>query len=353
MATGSHDKTVRLWRLPEGKLLRTLRRPIGPGNDGHVYAVAMAPDGSWVAAGGWSSPMSHYVYIFHTSTGAMIARLGPVGNVIGHLAVSSDGRYLAATLGRGHGLRVWKRSAEGAAAWRLVVDDRDYGGQRALGAAFDREGALYTVAYDGRLRRYAPGFQGGPTWVTTRGGKHPHSVAVHPSGDSVAVGYADTTAVEVYDAATLAWRFAADTKSATTSDNNLGVNLAGVAWSTDGSLLYAGGTFGRVLARGDHSPILVWDRTGKGRVRLEDRKVPLATYCAAATALPSVLRTRCSGFCLATGTAWCGRPLCRPTRVSGTVLTKRWPLRRTVAASGSLLSTWGRARSCSTSPPNS
>src|SRR5262245_38728304 len=54
MATGSHDKTVRLWRLPEGKLLRTLRPPIGPRNDGHVYAVAMAPDGSWVAAGGWS-----------------------------------------------------------------------------------------------------------------------------------------------------------------------------------------------------------------------------------------------------------------------------------------------------------
>jgi hypothetical protein len=55
LATGSYDKTVRLWRLPEGKLLRTLRPPIGPGNDGKVYAVALASDGSWVAAGGWDA----------------------------------------------------------------------------------------------------------------------------------------------------------------------------------------------------------------------------------------------------------------------------------------------------------
>ena len=55
MATASDDKTVRLWSLPDGKLVRTLRPPIGPGYEGKVYAVALAPDGSWVAAGGWAS----------------------------------------------------------------------------------------------------------------------------------------------------------------------------------------------------------------------------------------------------------------------------------------------------------
>ena len=44
MVTGSHDKTARLWALPEGgrgeaQLLRTLRVPIGEGDDGKVYAV--------------------------------------------------------------------------------------------------------------------------------------------------------------------------------------------------------------------------------------------------------------------------------------------------------------------------
>jgi WD40 repeat protein len=58
LATGSEDKTVRLLRLPDGKLLSTLRTPIGPGNEGKIYAVAMAPDGSWVAASGWAIQQS-------------------------------------------------------------------------------------------------------------------------------------------------------------------------------------------------------------------------------------------------------------------------------------------------------
>jgi hypothetical protein len=166
LATGSYDKTVRLWRLPEGKLLRTLRPPIGPGHEGKVYAVALAPDASWVAAGGWdaawSAERAMYVHIFDASTGALITRLGPLGNVIRHLAVSSDGRYLAATLGSGQGLRVWEKTGPGAARWRLVAEDEDYGGQDSYGAAFDRTGVLYTVSYDGNLRRYAPGFKAGP-----------------------------------------------------------------------------------------------------------------------------------------------------------------------------------------------
>ncbi len=49
------------------------------------------------------------------------------------------------------------------------------------------------------------------------------------------MGYEDTTAVEVYDAPTLAWQFAADTKDTTQG------TLSSVAWSADGARLYAGG----------------------------------------------------------------------------------------------------------------
>jgi WD domain, G-beta repeat len=51
-ATGSTDKTVRLWSLPTGRLLRTQRLPIGGGDLGKVGAVAVSPDGKRGAAGG-------------------------------------------------------------------------------------------------------------------------------------------------------------------------------------------------------------------------------------------------------------------------------------------------------------
>jgi WD40 repeat protein len=51
LVTGSFDKTVRIWSASDGILLRTIRIPAGPGRIGEIYAVAMSPDGSIVAAG--------------------------------------------------------------------------------------------------------------------------------------------------------------------------------------------------------------------------------------------------------------------------------------------------------------
>src|SRR5262247_1479265 len=40
LVTGSRDKTVRVWALPEGRLTRVLRVPIGRGrNEGSINAV--------------------------------------------------------------------------------------------------------------------------------------------------------------------------------------------------------------------------------------------------------------------------------------------------------------------------
>ena len=91
LATASDDATVRLWRVRDGKLLRTLRAPL-PAGIHLVQAVVVAPDGSWTAAGGWaastwSSRGSLFVYVFENATGTIAARLGPLNGAISRLAV--------------------------------------------------------------------------------------------------------------------------------------------------------------------------------------------------------------------------------------------------------------------------
>jgi WD40 repeat protein len=179
LATGSDDKTVRLWSLPEGKPLRTLRLPIGPGNEGKVNAVAVSPDGGLIAAGGWDAARSigqqHGLYLFDAVSGALKAHVGGFGNVVNHLAFSPDGRHLAVTLGGAQGLRVI--DVQGL---KEIAADRDYR-DRGNGAAFAPDGRLFTVAYDGFLRAYDRSFHLVKK-VATGGGKEPFSVAVDPGG---------------------------------------------------------------------------------------------------------------------------------------------------------------------------
>ena len=39
VVSGSWDKTVRVWELATGRLLQTVRVPIGPGHQGKIFAV--------------------------------------------------------------------------------------------------------------------------------------------------------------------------------------------------------------------------------------------------------------------------------------------------------------------------
>ena len=54
--TASDDKTARIWNLASGQLVRVLRVPLGEGDEGKLYAVALSPDGALVALGGFTQP---------------------------------------------------------------------------------------------------------------------------------------------------------------------------------------------------------------------------------------------------------------------------------------------------------
>ena len=45
LISAGDDKTIRVWQLPQGRLARVLRLPIGAGHEGRIYALAVTPDG--------------------------------------------------------------------------------------------------------------------------------------------------------------------------------------------------------------------------------------------------------------------------------------------------------------------
>ncbi len=236
MATGSHDKTVRIWNLDTGELLQTLHPPIATENfEGRIGALAISPDGSTIACGGRTGKTwgSFCVYEFNRVTCDMtLAPIGGIDHIILDLAYSPDGNLLA--IGYGGGVRVVN-----ARTGATVADPPECRGNvssvaftrdaRLVCAAFTRtgdktySGALYLYDSSFRFKKKAP-LPGLPMTVRTS-----------PCTDRLAVGYRDANpAVEVYSTEDLSL-------CATPNSDGVGDNLSAVSWSPDGNTLYAGG----------------------------------------------------------------------------------------------------------------
>jgi WD40 repeat protein len=251
VVTGSQDKTVRLWELSTGRLVKIFRPPIGEGPTGMIFAVAVSADGRTIACGGLTkseSETSYSIYLFDRESGKLVQRIGGLSYIV-RIAYSKDGRFLLVGMGKRGGIRIYRTSD-----YSIAGEDRDYG-DAIHGVDFDGSGRLVIVSKDGFIRLYGSDFK----LITKRkapDGFRPARVSFSPDGSSIAVTFFDdpmlNTKLDVLSGKDLSHQYSPDTRGLAKGF------LGPVCWSTDGKFLYAG--------KQSRLPFIIrkWSEGGKG-----------------------------------------------------------------------------------------
>jgi WD40 repeat protein len=229
LVTASEDKTLRVWELPSIKLLKILRPPIDQKTVGNLFAVAISPDGVFIACGGvtgiaWDNSFS--IYIFNRENGKIVKTISGMPGYIVGLAYSKDGQYIAAALEKG-GIRVFD-----ASTGETLFGDANYA-EKCNSVDFDSVGRLVTTSSDGYLRLYGQPFQ---LFGKQKIGRadYERCAIFSPDGKMIAVGYGDSPKVDVYSGDNLTHLFSPNTQGGL-------MDFSILSWSLDGKTLFAGG----------------------------------------------------------------------------------------------------------------
>ena len=259
LITASDDKTVRVWQMPEARLVSVLRAPIDKGHEGQLFGVAVSPDGKTVAAAGWTGwdwEGIASIYLFDVASAELVRRISGLNQAITVLAWSPDGKHLAVGLHGRAGFRILQVS-DG----KIVAADEQYN-DKVYDIDFSPTGRIVTAALDGMVRLYEKDFR----LIGRRaipGGKTPISLRYSPDGELIAVGYLDVPVVSVASARDLSLLY--QPPLAQIRDQ---ASFLTVVWSSDGNYLYGGGDYkGSGL-----NPIYRWADKGRGN----PERVPVA-----------------------------------------------------------------------------
>ena len=185
LATGGSDKTVRIWDVATGEERAVLARRAE-----RVEAVAVAPDGRWLAVGGWGRT----VRIWDVATGQQRRALATRTKWVGALAVSPDGRWLATGSHNGS-VRIWD-VATGQQRGALAARTKWVGAM-----AWAPDGSWLATAGSDETVRIWDVATGQQRTVLTGHAERVDAVAVAPDGSWLATAGSDET-VRIWDAAT-------------------------------------------------------------------------------------------------------------------------------------------------------
>ena len=97
LVSAGDDKVARVWDWRRVRTVRTISGQSGLGNEGKLYAMALSPDGRWLAVGGYTSARKQQVgdvRLHDVASGELRALLNGHDDVIFGLAFSPDSKRL-------------------------------------------------------------------------------------------------------------------------------------------------------------------------------------------------------------------------------------------------------------------
>jgi WD40 repeat protein len=185
LASGSSDDTIKIWEVATGKQLRTLT-----GHYGEVYSVVYSPDGRYLASGSWDKTIK----VWDVVTGKQLRTLTGHSSPVLSVVYSPDGRYLA----RGS----WYRTIK---IWEVATG-------KELRTLAGHSGSVLSVVYshDGRYLASGSGHNTITIWEVATGkelrtltghSSRVESVVYSPDGRYLASGSRDKT-IKIWEVAT-------------------------------------------------------------------------------------------------------------------------------------------------------
>jgi WD40 repeat protein len=254
LASGSDDKTIKLWDVASGRELRTLQ-----GYTAQVWSVAFSPNGRTLASGSYDGT----IILWDASSGRELLTLQGHRAGVRSLAFSPDSRVIASG-SEDNTIKLWDvasgRELQTLRGYSNVVQSVALSpdGRMIVSGNADKTVRLWDTASGQELRK----LQGHTEWV--------RSVALSPDGRTIASGSDDRT-IKLWDAAS--------GRELQTLQGHTGWVFS-VAFSPDG----------RTVASGSQDKtIKLWDVSAflAGPAVISSEKIEKAPPIAAATVLPT------------------------------------------------------------------